>query len=166
MAATKSEHDWLILWRKTFGSVLNIDTQDRYQANNRFNNILAQLLDTSKSMLHAVKYIIYTVSCCSFSPPTRSFNALKYCGQPTSLALPCLFFSRHGQRSSCHNTKRLHYSNTVHAWNFWKLNLWKYIIRDCSLFFEPTCANCTVGSYASLSVCPSVRPSGLDQKSD
>ena len=25
--------------------------------------------------------------------------------------------------------------------------------------FEPTCAYCTVGSYASLSVCPSVRPS-------
>ena len=28
--------------------------------------------------------------------------------------------------------------------------------------FEPPCANCTVGSYASLSVCPS----GPDQKSD
>ena len=25
--------------------------------------------------------------------------------------------------------------------------------------FEPTCADCTVGSYASLSVCLSVRPS-------
>ena len=33
-------------------------------------------------------------------------------------------------------------------------------------FVEPTCAFCTVGSYASLSVCPSVCPYGLDQKSD
>ncbi len=32
--------------------------------------------------------------------------------------------------------------------------------------FEPTCAFCTVGSYAPLSVRPSVRPYGLDQKSD
>ena len=28
-----------------------------------------------------------------------------------------------------------------------------------SCIFEPTCAFCTVGSYAPLSVCPSVRPS-------
>ena len=36
-----------------------------------------------------------------------------------------------------------------------------------SPIFEPTCAICTVGSYALLSVCLSVRTtSGLDQKSD
>ena len=31
-------------------------------------------------------------------------------------------------------------------------------------FIEPTCALCTVGSFVSLSVCPSVCLSGLDQK--
>ncbi len=38
-------------------------------------------------------------------------------------------------------------------------------VAQSSVFIEPTCALCTVGSYASLSVCPSVCPSGLDQKS-
>ncbi len=38
-------------------------------------------------------------------------------------------------------------------WGPWKLSV-----------FEPTCALCTVGSYASLSVCLSVCLSGLDQK--
>ncbi len=31
--------------------------------------------------------------------------------------------------------------------------------KNVSSLFEPTCAYCTVGSYASLSVCPSVCPS-------
>ncbi len=50
----------------------------------------------------------------------------------------------------------------------WVVNLSQWSIKflsQTSHVFEPTCALCTVGSYASLSVCPSVCLSGLDQKS-
>ncbi len=45
---------------------------------------------------------------------------------------------------------------------WWWLQKVRWIIK---MIFEPTCAICTVGSYPSLSVCLSVRPSGLYQKS-
>ncbi len=85
--------------------------------------------------------------------------------------LPVTFITYHifnltsgGQASMPHhNNTKLDYHRSCHS-----SGEWMSPFQPGKTLFEPTCAICSVGSYASLSVCLSVctLQSGLDQKSD